>query len=178
MDYWCPAPLPEGQEARRKLRTLEDLEVPPAELLEGYVSDSSVEADVDEDPEVGATSATKPTGASRRTRVTAGKVSASKAEARKTAELEAEKKRKRGKTIVTPLSRPIEAEEEEEEEVEVSEPRSPSPETKRRKAEVVEVTQADLDKYKQTLITKSGQQQLPLRPPPRPLKLRLKSTLK
>ena len=79
MDYWCPTPLPEGQEPRRKLRALEDLKAPPTELLEGYVSDSSVEADVDEDQEVEAASATKPAGASRRTRATAGKVSASRA---------------------------------------------------------------------------------------------------
>ena len=59
MEYWCPAPLPGGMEPRRKLRSIEDWQAPPADLLEGYLSDLSVEADGDDDPEVTVASASK-----------------------------------------------------------------------------------------------------------------------
>jgi hypothetical protein len=50
---WCPAPLPEGELHRRKLRS--DKYKPPAgRLLEFYESDSSVEANEDTDAEAGA----------------------------------------------------------------------------------------------------------------------------
>jgi hypothetical protein len=49
---WCPAPLPEGEQHRRKLRS--DKYKPPAgRLLEFYESDSSVEADEDTGDEAG-----------------------------------------------------------------------------------------------------------------------------
>jgi hypothetical protein len=50
---WCPTPLPEGEQHRRKLRS--DKYKPPAgRLLEFYESNSSVEADEDTDAEAGA----------------------------------------------------------------------------------------------------------------------------
>jgi hypothetical protein len=53
LQMWCPAPLPEGEIQRRKLRS--DKYKPPAgRLLENYESDSSVEADEDTDAETGA----------------------------------------------------------------------------------------------------------------------------
>jgi hypothetical protein len=49
---WCPAPFPEGELNRRKLRS--DKYKPPAgRLLEFYESDSSVEADEDTNAEAG-----------------------------------------------------------------------------------------------------------------------------
>jgi hypothetical protein len=49
---WFPAPLPEGEQHRRKLRS--DKYKPPAgRLLEFYESDSSVEADEDTSDEAG-----------------------------------------------------------------------------------------------------------------------------
>jgi hypothetical protein len=73
---WCPAPLPEGEQHRRTLRS--DKYKPPAgRLLEAYESDSSVEADEDTDAETGtdldAGGAVK---SQRRTRSTVGKKSA------------------------------------------------------------------------------------------------------
>jgi hypothetical protein len=47
MQFWCPAPLPEGEEPRRKLRS-EEYQPP-----ENYQSDSSVEADEYTGQEVG-----------------------------------------------------------------------------------------------------------------------------
>jgi hypothetical protein len=53
LQMWCPAPLPEGELHRRKLRS--DKYKPPAgRLLEFYESDSSVEVDEDTDAEAGA----------------------------------------------------------------------------------------------------------------------------
>jgi hypothetical protein len=50
---WCPAPLPDGEQHRRKLRS--DKYKPLAgRLLEAYESDSSVEDDEDTDAEAGA----------------------------------------------------------------------------------------------------------------------------
>jgi hypothetical protein len=43
---WCPAPLPEGELHRRKLRS-DKYKTPAGRLLEFYESDSSVEADED-----------------------------------------------------------------------------------------------------------------------------------
>jgi hypothetical protein len=57
LQMWCPAPLPEGEIHRRKLRS--DKYKPPApRLLENYESDSSVEADEDTDTEAGVDPAT------------------------------------------------------------------------------------------------------------------------
>ena len=102
--------------------------MPPDDLLEGYLSDSSIEANGDDDPEVTAASASKP---AQCTRATAGKVSASKAESMKTAKVKAEKKRKRGKGIAPSSSKPAdEVVVSSGSEDEVDAPRSPSPETK------------------------------------------------
>jgi hypothetical protein len=49
---WCSAPLPKGEQHRRKLRS--DKYKPPAgRLLEAYESNSSVEADEDTNVEAG-----------------------------------------------------------------------------------------------------------------------------
>jgi hypothetical protein len=50
--FWCPAPLREGEQHRWKLRS-DKYQPPAARLLEFYESDSSVEADEDTDVEVG-----------------------------------------------------------------------------------------------------------------------------
>jgi hypothetical protein len=50
MQFWCPAPLPQGED--RKLRS-EGYQPPAAVLLENYQIDSSIEADEDNDQEVG-----------------------------------------------------------------------------------------------------------------------------
>jgi hypothetical protein len=49
---WCPTPLPEGEQHRRKLR-LDKYKPPTSRLLEFYESDSSVEADEDTSDEAG-----------------------------------------------------------------------------------------------------------------------------
>jgi hypothetical protein len=49
---WCPAPLPEGEQHRRKLRS-DKYNPPLGRLLEFYESDSSVEADEDTGDEAG-----------------------------------------------------------------------------------------------------------------------------
>jgi hypothetical protein len=82
LQMWYPAPLPEGEQHWRKLKS--DKYKPPAgRLLEFYESDSSVEADEDTSDEAGdgnvgtgpdAGSAVKPR---RRTRSTVEKQSAS-----------------------------------------------------------------------------------------------------
>jgi hypothetical protein len=54
---WCPAPLPEGEIHRRKLRS-DKYKPPSPRLLENYESDSSVEADEDTDTEAGVDPAT------------------------------------------------------------------------------------------------------------------------
>jgi hypothetical protein len=126
---WCPAPLPEGEQHRRKLRS--DKYKPPAgPLLEAYESDSSVEADDDTDAETG----TDPDAGGavkswRRTRSTVGKKSASAvAAAISTVKAAEQRKRKAASppavvtpSIPTPRSREIESEEEEESEKEKDE---------------------------------------------------------
>jgi hypothetical protein len=125
---WCPAPLPEGEQHRRKLRSNKYKPL-VGRLLEAYESDSSVEADKDTDAEAGtdpdAGGAAKP---HRRTRSTVGKKSASAVAAAisvvKAAEQKKKKKRKRKAAsppaivtppIPTPRSREVESEEKEEE---------------------------------------------------------------
>jgi hypothetical protein len=44
--FWCPAPLREGEQHRRKLKS-DKYQLPVARLLENYGSDSLVEADED-----------------------------------------------------------------------------------------------------------------------------------
>jgi hypothetical protein len=130
---WCPTPLPEAEQHRRKLRA--DKYKPPAgRLLEFYESDSSVEADEDTSDEAGDDDAgTSPDAGGivksrRRTRLTVGKKSASAVAAAISAVKAAEQKKKKRKrrvaspptvvtpSIQTPRSREVESEEEEEEE--------------------------------------------------------------
>jgi hypothetical protein len=73
---WCPAPLPEGEIQRRKLRS--DKYKPPAgRLLENYESDSSVVADEDTDAEAGADPVVGAAKSRRKTRSMVAKKSAS-----------------------------------------------------------------------------------------------------
>jgi hypothetical protein len=134
LQMWCPAPLLEGEQHRRKLRS--DKYKPPAgRLLVFYEPDLSVEADDDTgdkagdgdvgtDPDAGG--AAKPR---RRTRLAVGKQSASAVAAAVSAVKAAEKKKKMKRkatsppvvvtpTIPTPRSSEVESEEEEEEEEE------------------------------------------------------------
>jgi hypothetical protein len=129
---WCPAPLPEGEHHRRKLRS--DKYKPPAgRLLEFYESDSSVEANKDTDIEgVDGNAGTDPdaggTAKPRRwTSSAVGKQSASTITTAVSAVKAAEKKKKTKRkatsppaavtpTILTPRSREVKSEEEEEEE--------------------------------------------------------------
>jgi hypothetical protein len=123
---WCPAPLPEGEQQRRKIRS-DKYKPPVGHLLEAYVSDSSVEANKDTDaeavadPDAGGTVKSR-----RRIRSTVGKKSASVVAAAISVMKAAEQKKKRKRkaasppTVVTPSipmprSREVESEEEEEE---------------------------------------------------------------
>jgi hypothetical protein len=172
LQMWCPAPLPEGEHHRRKLRS--DKYKPPAgRLLEYHESDSSVEANQDTGDEAGdgnvrtgpdAGGAAKPR---RRTRSAVGKQSASAVAATVSAVKAAEKKNKRKRkatsplvvvtlTTPTPRSREVESEEEEQEEEKEKDEaikellvienrltrRSESPATKRQR-ELVEKTSED-----------------------------------
>jgi hypothetical protein len=127
LQIWCSAPLPEGEQHRRKLRS--DKYKPPAgRLLEVYESDLSVEADEDTEAEVGtdqdANGAVK---SRRRTRSTVGKKSTSAVVAAISAVKAVEQKKKKRKrkaapppvvvtpSIPTPRSREVKSEEEEEE---------------------------------------------------------------
>jgi hypothetical protein len=158
---WCPAPLPEGELHRRKLRS--DKYKPPAgHLLECYESDSSVETGEDTDAEaegdagtgLGASGAAKP---QRRARSAVGKQSTSSAAVAVSAVKAAEKKKKRKRkatsplavvtpSIPTPRSREVESEDEAIEELPVAEDRpvrrSESPAAKRQR-ELVEMTSED-----------------------------------
>jgi hypothetical protein len=126
LQMWCPAPLPKGEQHRRKFR-LDKYKPPAGRLLEAYESDSSVEADEDTDAEAG----TDPDAGGamksrRRTRSTVGKKSASAVAAAISAVKAAEQKKKTRKrkvasppavvtpSIPTPRSREVESEEEEE----------------------------------------------------------------
>ena len=101
-------------------------------------------------------------------------------EATEAAKLEVEKKMKRGKSTASSSEKPIdevvvESGSEDEEDA----PRSPSPDTKQKKEKTMRVTEADLRRYKDTLIAKSGvQHRVPMRPPARPLNPRLRRTSK
>jgi hypothetical protein len=127
IQMWCPAPLPEGELHRRKLR-LDKYKPLAGHLLEFYEFDSSVEADEDTTAEAGtdqdAGGAVKPR---RRTRSTVGKKSASAVVAAISAVKAVEQKKKKRKrkaasppavvtpSIPTPRSREVESEEEEDE---------------------------------------------------------------
>jgi hypothetical protein len=122
---WCSAPLPEGEQHRRKLRS--DKYKPPAgRLLEFYESDLSVEADEDSGDEVGGGDAGTGPDASvakpwRRTMSAVGKQSASAVVTAVSTVKAAEKKKKRKRRatsppvvvtpmIPTPRSREVESE--------------------------------------------------------------------
>jgi hypothetical protein len=126
LQNWCPAPLPEGEIHRRKLRS--DKYKPPAgRLLENYESDSSVEADEDTDAEAGADPVIGAAKSRHRTRSTVAKKSASAAATAISAVKATEQKKTRKRrvasplavatpTILTPRSREVGSEDEEEEE--------------------------------------------------------------
>jgi hypothetical protein len=73
---WCPAPLPEGEIQRWKLR-LDQYKPPACRLLENYESDSSVEADEYTDAEAGADPVVGAAKSRCKTRSTVAKNSAS-----------------------------------------------------------------------------------------------------
>jgi hypothetical protein len=84
--FWCPAPLREGEQHRRKLRS-DKYQPPAAHLLENYESDSSVEADEDSNTEVGDDAGMHPEASGtmkprRKTRSVAAKQSVSTAAAK------------------------------------------------------------------------------------------------
>jgi hypothetical protein len=130
--FWCPAPLREGEQHWRNLRS-EKYQPPAAWLLEIYESDSSVEADEDTDVEVGGDAGTGPDAGGavksrRKTRPVLAKQSATTAAAVVSVVKVAEKKMKKNKrnrktspplaverpAIPTPQSREVESEEEDE----------------------------------------------------------------
>jgi hypothetical protein len=121
---WCPAPLPEAEQHRRKLRS--DKYKPLASrLLECYESDSSVEADEDTNAEAGADPDAGVVKSRRRTGSTVVKKSASAVAVAISAVKAAEQKKRKRKvasppavvtpSIATPRSWEVESEEEEEE---------------------------------------------------------------
>jgi DNA primase len=125
LQMWCPAPLPEGELHRRKLRS--DKYKPPAgRQLEFYESNSSVEADEDTDAETGADQDAGVVKSRRRTRSTVVKKSASVVAAAISAVKAAEQKKKKRKAasppaVITPSvptlrSWEVKSEEEEEKE--------------------------------------------------------------
>jgi hypothetical protein len=123
--FWCPAPLREGEQHRQKLRS-DKYQSPAARLLdEFYEPDSSAEAEEDTDIEVSGDAGTGPdvSGAVRSRRKTRSVVAAAATVSTVKA---AEKKKKKRKAspppavkvpaIPTPQSREIESEEEKEDE--------------------------------------------------------------
>jgi hypothetical protein len=101
LQMWCPAPLPEGEIQRRKLRS--DKYKPPAgRLLENYESDTSVEADEDTDAEAGADPVVGAAKSQRRTRSTVAKKSASTVATAISAVKAAEQKKKRKRKATSP----------------------------------------------------------------------------
>jgi hypothetical protein len=131
LQMWCPAPLPEGELHRKKLRS--DKYKPPAcRLLEFYESDSLVEADEDtsNEAEGGDAGAAPDAGGAmkarrRTTRSAVGKQSASAAAVVVSAVKATKKNKKRKRraaslpavvtpSIPTPRSHEVESEEEEE----------------------------------------------------------------
>jgi hypothetical protein len=152
--FWCPAPLREGEQHQRKLKS-DKYQPPAAWLLEFYESDSSVEADEGTDVEVGGDAGMGPDSGGtrkswRKTRSTVVKQSVSTAAAAVSTVKAAEKKMKRKTSplpavempmILTPHSRKVKSEEEEEDEA-IEEPpvvedrsarRLESPATKRQR---------------------------------------------
>jgi hypothetical protein len=130
---WCPAPLPEGEQHQRKLRS-DKFKPPAGRLRKFYESDSSVEADEDTDAEAGTNPDAGGAVKSRcRTRSTVGKKSSSAVAATISAVKATEQKKKKRKrkaasppavvtpSILTPRSREVKSEEEEESEKEKDE---------------------------------------------------------
>jgi hypothetical protein len=168
LQMWCPAPLPEGELHRRKLRS-DKYKSPVGRLLELYESDSSVEADEDTDAEAGVDPATVIAKSRRRTRSTVAKKSASAVAAAISAVKAAEQKKKKKKkkkrkrrvasppavvtpSIPTPRSQEVESEEEEKEKDEAIEElpipedqatRRPESPTAKRQWELVQKTSED-----------------------------------
>jgi hypothetical protein len=93
---WCPAPLPEREQHRRKLRS-DKYQPPVGRLLEFYESNSSVEADEDTNAETGANPDAGVVKSQRRTRSAVGKKSASAVAAAISAVKAAEQKKKKRK---------------------------------------------------------------------------------
>jgi hypothetical protein len=133
LQMWCPAPLPEDELHRRKLRS-DKYKPPTGRLLEFNESDSSVEADEDTGDESGGgdVGAVPDAGGAakarhRTTRSAVGKQLASAAAAAAVSAVRAAENKKKRKrrvasppAVVTPLiptprSREVESEEEEEE---------------------------------------------------------------
>jgi hypothetical protein len=163
--FWCPAPLREGELHRWKLRS-DKYQPPAARLLEFYEYDSSVEANEDTGVKVGGDAGTglDAGGVVKswcKTSSTVAKQSASSATVVVSAVKAAEKKKKRNRkatsplavvtsAILTPRSREVESEEEEEDEATEESPvvgdrparRSESPAAKRQR-ELVEKTSED-----------------------------------
>jgi hypothetical protein len=196
----CPAPLPEGEQHWRKLKS-NKYKPPAGRLLEFYESDSLVGADEDTNNEAGDGDAgTGPDagGAAksrRRTRSAVGKQSASAVAAAVSVVKAAEKKKKMKRkatsppaivtpTIPTPRSREVESEEEEEEDDEaVEEPlveatrparRSESPAAKRQR-ELVEKTSEDALRrgLEAQLTAAATQEKMPTVLKPRPFRPKL-----
>jgi hypothetical protein len=163
---WCPVPLPDGEQHRRKLK----YKPPAGRLLEFYESDSSVEADEDTDAGAGidpdAGGAVKP---QRRTRSTVGKKSASAIAVAISAVKAAEQKKKKRKrkaasppavvtpSISTPGSWEVESEEEEESEKEKDEAIEELPVTEDRLARISESPAA---KRQRELVQKTSEDAL------------------
>jgi hypothetical protein len=170
LQMWCPAPLPEGEQHRRKLRS--DKYKPPAgRLLEFYESNSSLEVNEDTDAEAGtdpdAGGAVK---SRRRTRSTVGMKSAfAVAAAISAVQAVEQKKKKRNRkaasppavvtlSIPTPHSREVESEEDEEEsEKEKDEAIKESPVTEDRPARRLESPTA---KRQRELVQKTSKKAL------------------
>jgi hypothetical protein len=121
LQMWCPAPLPEGELHRRKLRS-DKYKTPAGRLLEFYESDSSVEADEDtgDEAEGGDAGAAPDAGDAAKvrrkmTRSAVGRQSAFAAAAIKAAEKKKKRKRMAAcppavvtPTILAPRSRKVE----------------------------------------------------------------------
>jgi hypothetical protein len=101
LQMWCPAPLPEGEIQRRKLRS-DKYKPPVGRLLENYESDSSVEADEDTDVEAGADPVVGAAKSRCRTRSTVAKKSASVVATAISAVKAAEQQKKRKRRVASP----------------------------------------------------------------------------
>jgi hypothetical protein len=94
--YWCPAPLRDDDRRSYKVRDAADMQAAPAPPIDKYISDLTVGSD-DEAPTM-SRRAPSMVATPRRTRQTAGKISASRAA---TQAAETKKKRKRTRSAVS-----------------------------------------------------------------------------